>query len=68
MYMYAGAGSSFKLQGVSVYSYLKKCWFSMKYIVKRKNNDILLAPECRVLFFPILSPCGYHKKRKTSHK
>lgn len=53
MYMYAGAGSSFKLQGVSVYNYLKNVGFQWNTWWKEKM-DILLAPGCsaRALFFP----------------
>lgn len=41
----------------------KEYWFSMKYIVKRKKMHTF-GTLMQGAFFPILSPCGYHKKEK----
>lgn len=63
--MYAGAGSSFNLQGVFVYNYLKNVGF--QWNVQWKEKNWYTFGTCRVqgAYFNLsTSPCGYHQKEK----
>lgn len=62
-----GGGFVFQITMGFCIRLFKEYWFSMKYIVKR-NNWHTFGTWVQGAFFPILNPCGYHKKRKTSHK
>lgn len=58
-----GGGFVFQITRGFCIQLFKEYWFSMKYIVKRKNWHTF-GTWVQGAFFPILNPCGYHKKKK----